>query len=328
MSAVSAVFAIMCFTAQSRAQKWTNTMTLFDDIIKNYPGEVARAYAARGAAFIDVNRLKEAERDLETAIYIEPDNNVALYTLGRVMVFRKKYNDALYLFGRLAFDDYNLDGAYMYSAQIYYEKKYKEKAYRVINDGIKRFPKVFYLYDTLAVFYAYDGNYDKSVETIKKSKLLCPWNSNSYIHLAQIYDILGKYTLVEKEYREGIINCGENMELLYRLGSFYFDCKDYYKAKEVFSKAVQNNSGDYKSYDFLGNIESLAGNYKNAIYYYTLAVSVNNAYAASYFHRAAAHLNLKNYEQSSSDARKAASLGYVISPQYLEDLKEQSGIIL
>ncbi|MCL2144224.1 MAG: tetratricopeptide repeat protein [Endomicrobia bacterium] len=324
ISAVSAVFVIMCFTAHSRAEKWINTMTLFDDIIKNYPGGVARAYADRGIAFIEINRIKDAEKDLEMALYLEANNNVALYTLGTIRLSQKKHNDALYLFSLLPSDDYNLEGAYMLTAQIYYERNQKEKAFFVINHAIKRYPNVFSLYDTLAMFYIYDKNYDKAIENIEKSKRLYPGNINSYIHLAQIYDILGKYTFIEKEYRDGISNCAGKRELLYKLGEFYFVFKDYYKAKEIFLKIVKNNPDDYKSFDYLGNLESLAGNYKKALYYYTLAVSVNNSYSSSYFHRSAAHLNLKNYEQSAADARKALSLGYSMPHNYFEDIKNKT----
>jgi tetratricopeptide (TPR) repeat protein len=328
VSAVSAVLAIMCFASYSRAEKWLNTKALFDDMVSNYPGQVSRAYATRNIEFKNENRLKDAEKDLEMALYLDPADNVALYTLGTVKAAQKKYNDALKIFASLSSQDPNLDKAYMHTARIYSETNHKEEAFRIINEGIERFPKAFALYDILGLFYAHDKNYDKAIEAFQKSKRLHPGNKYTYIYLAQIYEILADYTLAEKEYSDGIKNSGENRDVMYVLGDFYFDFKEYYKAREIFTQIVQKYPEDFESFDYLGRIESLYGNYKKTLYYYTMAILINNAYAPSYFNRASAHMNMGDYALSYKDARKAVDLGYNIPEDYIKELKDKSGLAL
>ncbi|MDR2425916.1 MAG: hypothetical protein LBD46_01830 [Endomicrobium sp.] len=328
VSAVSVLMITMCFTAYARAEKWRNSAALYADIIKNYPGEMSKAYSLRAVGYPSGMR-KNAEKDFEMALYLNPYNNEAAFMLANIKIEQKKYNEAFDLYRMLSYYDYNIEAVYLYSARIYYEQQNKEKAFQLIEEGIQRFPKAHYLYNALAIFYAYEKEYDKAIETFQKSKSLNSRNEETYKYLAQIYDMLGKFSLSEKEYKDGIVNCPENKMLLYSLGEFYFNFKDFGNASIVFAHMIKKYPQDYKSYLYLGNIESMNGNFKKALYYYTLAVLTKNDYAEAYFRRALMHLEMDNYLKSAEDARYAESLGFDISRyNYKKELKEKSGIAI
>ncbi|MDR1196317.1 MAG: hypothetical protein LBL00_07575 [Endomicrobium sp.] len=325
-AAVSAAMIIMCFTAHTRAEKWHDSGTLFEDMVKNYPGEMSKAYSLRAIGYKEKGMEKKAEKDLEMALYLDLRNTEAACVLATIRIGQKKYNEALRLYSLLYYDDYNIEVVYMYSSRIYYEKQHKDKAFEIIKDGIKRFPNIYYFYNTLSIFYAYEKEYDKAVESLQKSKRLNPKYGETYKDIAQLYDILGKFTLVEKEYKEGILNCPDSRNLLYGLGEFYFNFKDLGNASVIFMKTVKKFPGDFESYLYLGNIESINGNFKKALYYYTLAVLIKNDYAQAYFARAQVHLEMNNYLKSAQDAKYAKSLGFNINQDYEKELKQKSGI--
>lgn len=323
-TAVFACLAAMCLSAHARAGKWKNTKTLFSDVIENYPATLAKAYSNRGNCFRIEGNIKEAEKDFQMALFLEPDDNETLYDLAFLRVDEKKYDEALTFYDRLPYDDHNIEGVYMFAAKIYYEKGRKEKAYRIIENGIKRFPRIFYLYETLAIFQAYDGNYEKATENLTKAKELHISNPELYLYQMQIYDILGRYSEAEAELKTGIANCAKNADLMRKLGELYLDYNEYAKASVQFMHTVKKYPGDYIAYNYLGDIEKQAMNHKKALYYYTLALLIKNDYAPAYAGRAGLYLETGNFDKFMRDILTAEKLGAEIPDELKKEIKQKT----
>ena len=67
------------------------------------------------------------------------------------------------------------------------------------------------------------------------------------------------------------------------------------------------------------------GNFTQAISDFTRAIEINPNYAEAYAGRAITYLYEKEYDKTWADVHKAEGLGYVIEPDFINDLKKASG---
>ena len=74
-----------------------------------------------------------------------------------------------------------------------------------------------------------------------------------------------------------------------------------------------------------GSIHLKKNQYDQAILDYTRAIEISPGFAAAYYNRALAYYDKGEYEKAWQDVFKAESLGYVIHPIFLKNLREASG---
>jgi len=74
-----------------------------------------------------------------------------------------------------------------------------------------------------------------------------------------------------------------------------------------------------------GSIHLKKKQYDRAIFYYTKAIETSPKFAAAYYNRAVAYYDKGEYEKAWRDVHEAESLGYVIHPIFLKNLREASG---
>ena len=89
------------------------------------------------------------------------------------------------------------------------------------------------------------------------------------------------------------------------------EIKDEDKAKEDFNKAIELDaeraSGAYRN---IGNLYLKAKNYNRAIEQYTKAVQINYNDAEAYYNRGKCYKKIGNKQRAKSDFNKANKLGY------------------
>ena len=328
---ISAVFILMSFTAHTKAEKWLNTKTLFDDIIKNYPADIAYAhsYAVRGDWFRENEMNKEAEKDLNLALFFDEDANLAKFSLAGIMMEKGKYDEALKLYASLPQGDINIAKAYAYSANIYYEHKHDaETAHEIVEKALKLFPNNFSLHIMQGSFYNFEEKFDKAEESFQRAKKIYQDNRQSYLNLAGAYEKSGRDDLAIKEYVECIRKCGEDSFVYNKLGRLYFKSGYYDAAEKIFGHVTKIYPDNYEAYDYLGRIYAMKEDYKKASYYFTLSILTNKNYALPYFHRATIHFITENYLKAEQDAIMAKKLGGRIPEDFKDEMREKSGIIL
>jgi len=328
---ISAILVTMCAVAHTKAGKWFNTKTLCDDIINNYPADIAHAhaYSIRGDWYREKGIFKEAEKDLNLALFFDKEANLSKYSLACIMKDTGKYDESLRLYGDIPGYDVNKDKAYMHSANIYYEHMNDpETAHKMAAEGLKFFPDDFSLHITLGSFYSFEEKFDKAEENFKKAKRLYPNSKQSYLSLADMYKEAGMTDLAVKEYAECIQKCGEDFFVYNKLGILYFETGFHDEAEKIFSHCVKLYPDNYEAYDYLGTIYAIRGNYKKALYYFTLSILTDKDYIPAHFHRAAVHLMTGNYEKAADDSNIVKKLGGAIPEEFRNEMREKSGIIL
>jgi tetratricopeptide (TPR) repeat protein len=67
------------------------------------------------------------------------------------------------------------------------------------------------------------------------------------------------------------------------------------------------------------------GDYENAISDYTKAIEIDPKYAVAYYNRGNIYYSRGEYDKAWEDIRKAKSLGYKVSDEFLKTLREAAG---
>jgi tetratricopeptide (TPR) repeat protein len=329
MASLSALMIIMCMTAQTKAEKWHNEKTLFDDVIKNYPGELSKAYEIRGVFYRESGMNAQAEKDFAMALFLDKESYLAIYSLAGSLREKGEYDKALEMYAALPEYDVNISKARAFSANIYYDyKKDAETAHKIIDKALKSFPDDFLLNITLGTFYSNEKKYDQAIQYFQKAKKIYPDNSRPYIYLADVYKQTGREDLMRLEYAQGIRKCINDGLLFEKFGELYFEAGSYESAEKIFSYAVKIYPDNYKAYDYLGNICAIREDHAKALYYFTLSVLVRNDYAPAYFHRCAVHLENENYAKALEDARRAKELGFKLPEEFQKEIRQKTSIIL
>ncbi|MCL2334719.1 MAG: tetratricopeptide repeat protein [Endomicrobia bacterium] len=322
-----ALSVAMCANSISQAQVWLSTSNLFGNQIKIYPGQVAQAYATLGVYYGEQGMDKEAERYLTIAYDMEPALSLGIFSLAGVKKKQKKYKEALELYRRVSPHDGNIATAYVNAAQIYLDMKNDKKALELLDTASHFQRDLTDVYVVRGVYYAEKGDYKNAIIDFDSAKKTSPQREDLYLYGGKAYENLGDNYKAALEYSQGIAVLGETENLLMKLGELYFKLGKYVAAESKFRRMIELYPESPQARDHLGSIYAVRGDYKNALVQFTTAVLIDNKFAVSYFHRAAANYEIGHYEKAAEDARRAESLGFKLPDDFKQQLKE-AGIVL
>jgi tetratricopeptide (TPR) repeat protein len=312
----------MCFKANLQAKTWNNSLSVFNNQIKHYPGTSAMAYVLKYHQTRDIKDLYEAHR-------IDGSLSTVIFALGherqKNLRARKedRYEEALNFYKRLHKDDPNRTTAYIYSMEIYKDIGNEEKLFKTFEECVEVFPKerLFPAYMYMARYYYEKGEYEKALACAIEAEQIFSKDYNTYLLKASIYENQNNFDDAFKEYESALLNCGFVPEILVSLGIVYFKTANYELAAQFFEKAVKINPSSVLAYDFLGNIAALNNAYKTALEKYTMALLIKNNFGQAYFHRAALYLKYGRYDAAEIDANKAKKTGFEVPRSFYEDIK-------
>ena len=321
--AVLCVFTVMCFSSRAYCKKWTDTKTLFDYVINQYPGQMAKPYSIRGSWLLENGNFEKAKNDFEQAASIKSDANILFYLAG-IKKDEQKYDEALKLYDSLPLNSVNNVKIFTHKAQIHYNAGNKEKAYEILNNAITMLPNEYLLYFTLALFYVEDNNFEKAYENIQNAIRFNPKNKGIYLNAAKICEYYEKYELAEKEYFNGLKHCGYDRDIMYNFGEMYFKIKLFNDAEQIFEHMVRIYPDEYRAYDRLGSIAGFKNDFGKAIYNFTTAILINTNYGQAYLHRAAVYLRKGNYDKAAQDTAQAKKIGIEIPDEYVQYIEKRT----
>ncbi len=127
------------YTSYHQNNVWDNSIALWSDVIKKYPGKIEDAYGNRGSELGKIGRVEEAMKDLEIAAGIGK-KAVSFELLGTAYGSLGRYEDALNTFNKgLALDDER--------AEIYFNRGITYVNIGQNQKALEDFNKVFELKD-------------------------------------------------------------------------------------------------------------------------------------------------------------------------------------
>jgi len=108
-------------------------------------------------------------------------------------------------------------------------------------------------------------------------------------------------------------------------GVVYTKLGDFTHAVFDFVEAIEIDPTYEEAYCNLGLVYAKQGKYPRAVFDFTKAIEVNPHYAKAYVNRAVAYFEEKDYAKAWADVHRAQKLGSGVNPEFLADLKMESG---
>ena len=110
------------------------------------------------------------------------------------------------------------------------------------------------------------------------------------------------------------------------LGLELYGKSRFEEAIRVFSHGISVYSGNARLYLHRGNAYYSKSDFISAINDFTAECALDPGFALAYYNRAVAYYCAQDYGRAWQDIRVARSLGYRMCPDFIEQLKEDSGI--
>lgn len=283
------VTGMFSFLTWQRCKVWHDSVTLWTDVLKNYP-RTTTAYLNRGEAFEKRGEHKQALRDYGMALKLNPWYVKAryYYNVAVVLEAQKQYEKAVEYYGRAIKENPGYASAYYNTGVIYARQKDYDKALFFYNEALKADPKHAKALYNRGVLYGLRGERKKEIADYDKVIEMDPGFAPAYNNR----------------------------------GVAYFQAGDYDKALADYGQALRIDPKYAEAYCNRGIIYGLKAEFDLAISEYDRALQFNPSYAEAYYQRAVAFFFQKDYSRARADIRKARQLGYQVRQDFLKQLDQ------
>lgn len=264
---------------------WHDPLTFWSYEISIFPDSAPVAYLNRADAYANLKSSRDAIKDLNTAIKLDPKYADAYCSRGSIYNNLGNHQQAL--------NDY--------SQAIELNPKYSDAYY---NRGI--------VHDKL-------GNYQQAIEDFDKAIKIDPYNIKAYVNRAVLYISLGNYQQAIKDCDKAIELNPQSAKAYHSRGVAYINLGNYRQSIKDFSSAIEIDPKDSFYYNDRGSAYSSLGNYKEAIKDYNTAIELNPQDAYGYYNLGVAYSQLGDPEQAVKNYKRAADLGLKEALDYLRE---------
>jgi tetratricopeptide (TPR) repeat protein len=161
---------------------------------------------------------------------------------------------------------------------------------------------------------------DSSSDQIKQLDLLILKSKNfpmAYAQRAYQHYIHGNYMAAIADYDSAILLDPDNSEYYLERGILLEKVDEIDLAMKDFKTALTLSDNNFKAWYNLANAFFLQNNYKASIEYYSQAIDLNPEIPYLYYNRSLAYYYLKDMGNACNDMKKAQSLGYNKSSQFI-----------
>ena len=184
------IITVLSYLTFNRCQVWKDSVTLWSDVIKNYP-TIAMAYNNRGSAYLQKREVTKAIYDYSRALEINPDYLVAFDNLLRTYWAIGMKNEAQSLYKKATNTNPNYEAAYTNLGNVYWKIGKKDDAIALYKMVIALNPNNAEAHEKLAWIHYYSGEYHLAFYHLTRAielghrvndgllKLLNPYRNNS-----------------------------------------------------------------------------------------------------------------------------------------------------
>lgn len=237
------------------------------------------AFGARGALYMESEKIREAYDDFNKAISLNPDDATTNFNMGQLFA---NYSD-------------NMD-----SAIIYFENAIRLSPQSKNNDVV---------YMHLAVVKHRLGNSKNALPDFKKAENINPKNDLLFYNYAMVLSDLQRNSEALKKITKAIGYNSKDSEYYNLKGSILIDLSKYNEAEADFLTAIELNPNYGDAYYNLGYLNGEIGNHSKSINYYGKAVEFGCDLEATLVNMAIQKIKINKTSSACSDLTKAYALG-------------------
>jgi len=281
------VTAILSGLTWKRCQVWKDSLTLWNDVLKNYP-VIGTAYINRGQVFLDKKEYGLAASDFERAAALEPDAPEPYIDLCALYIMRKEYTRAIELCNsRIAGGAGQEAKIYLNLGMAYNGLGETQEARAALNKALALDPDYLDVYYGLAEIYLKEGDIKKAMDCYEQVIAKDPYSPNTYNHLAGMQMKLGNHQEVIKLSR----------------------------------KILEFEPQSSQAYCNLGSAYGSLGDFNASIGYSLQALKLDPGLALAHSNLAVAYFYTGQYGLAIEHCDKAVKLGAAVNPDFLKQLE-------
>jgi tetratricopeptide (TPR) repeat protein len=228
--------------------------------------------------YFSQNNTRLAKELLEITAKKFPDNIEALLKLSELYFLVKQYQNAIDFVNKALKIDENLARAYYIKGSIYRESGDTARAVSSLETAIEQDNKYVDAFYDLGVIYAARKN-PLALEYYNNVLRINPAHEDVAYARAKLLQDLGKIDEAVKEYENIIGKKKDCYNCYYNLGAIYFGFKkDFTKAIEQFTKAIELNPNYIEAYFARGYIYELLKDKESARADYKMCLQIQSNY--------------------------------------------------
>lgn len=243
----------------------------------------------------------------------------------------KKYDSSLIRFQEAIKLDSSLSKAKYYLAENYRKNQNYDAAINTLNSIKNKSIPIDSIYALYSDIYSDKMDFDKTIEYAQKVILIKPNSAEGHLELGRAYYNKASYyadkeslELFKKALEQAIISneiMPNNNKCLLLRGIIRYGINDFKGALKdlniVFKQEKKDSTNLHKAARFIGLTYQKQGNFTLALSYLNSALKFESNDGITYFNRAIVEQELKFYDQSCEDFRKAMELGETAAVDYI-----------
>lgn len=269
----TAIIASNAYLTYARNNVWSNSLTLWNDVIAKSPGK-ARPLNNRGQTYLYLKQWDAAIKDFNKAITIYP-----------------RFADAYY----------NRGIAYNGLSQW-------DKAIADYNKALELNPKYAKAFVNRGLAYNNTKQWDKAIEDFNKAIDLNPNSAIPYLNRGIAQANLGQLEAAIKDFSKAIDLNPNYVKAFFNRGGAYSNNGQLDKAIEDYTTAIKLDPKLAEAYYSRGFTYGRMNRHEPAIADFSTAIDLDPKYAMAYFNRGVAYSSQGQFEQAIEDYDRAIVL--------------------
>lgn len=224
-------------------------MAIVDHGLYLYPAKVdfliekASIYSLR-------NQHREALEIIHQAKQMEPYNAIVFKMEAEILMDLDRIDEAESCFNSALEnsefeDDEFIIETYVHYAQLISQNGGLDKANKLIEKAIKRYPNNEQLFNQLTLNFITNSNYNEGIDYFKKRIDSDPYSYLSWYHLGRLYELTNKQDLAFNAYEYSSLASGESKNALFNMGGINESKGEYEKAIDCYVACVKGNNDLY-----------------------------------------------------------------------------------
>ena len=230
----------------------------------------------KGNALADEGKYEEAIGSFMRSIEVNPQNDTAYFSLGKIYLKLEDTEKALDYLQRAI--DINPNNSMFYLAQgvSYSLNSEYRKAIEAYKKSLKIDTNNHRAYILIGLTYSQLKDYDKAIEHFNKSLEIDSDSTHVYIFLGDVYKAMGQIHDAIVFYQKSLEFDDNNINVYNKLGKLQEEINKTDDAIECYKKALLINAMDFKTTFNLGLIYAKSVKYDEALKYLIEAYSLNS----------------------------------------------------
>lgn len=252
-----------------------------------------------GLLYYELGQMDESIGIFQKILETHPESDRIHFYLGLLLKEKKNFSESLQHFGLVPSDSEFFEEAILQGVVILTNLQENVKALNLVENAIRKKPRVASFYDLLASLYIQTQDYEASLAILKKGVEFLPDNEQIYFALAIVYEKLGEWEKSIESMKTVLEINPQNALAINFIGYSYAERgSNLDEAKDLVERALKLKPDDGYIMDSLGWIYYQKGDFTQALNFLEKANRLSPNEPAILEHLGDIHLKKQNKKKA------------------------------